>query len=100
MTPLTRALNSMLTALNSLSVSLSGFESLLNLICKWKIFSMSKIAVGNYDRDCLKVGTSRKYVNVTIDMINIFDIFVKRARKRKRSKKRVCFETNFACLSA
>lgn len=40
-TPLTRVLNSMLTALTSLSLSLSRFESLLNLICGWKKFLTS-----------------------------------------------------------
>lgn len=59
---------------------------------------MSQIAIVNYDRYHLKVGTSKKYANVTIDMINIFNLFVKRARKRKSSEKRVCLETTFACL--
>jgi len=60
------------------------------------VIDLSHIVVGHGGRDRLKVETSRKYVNITTDMINIFCPSAKRAKKRKNRKERTRYKTNFA----
>jgi hypothetical protein len=54
------------------------------------------VATAHGGRDGLKKEVSRKYVNVTIEMINIFLSMWKRARKRNVRKGKAWFVNQFS----
>lgn len=64
-------------------------EEMFDVIESWHI------TVGNGGRDRLKVETLIKYVHISLHIINGFRLFVKRARKRRSSERKVTFQNQF-----
>jgi hypothetical protein len=68
------------------------------------VIESAHVAIGHWGRDRLKKEVSRKYMNVTIEMINIFLSMCETCQKKKSKKRKglVCkpilhSETNSRC---
>jgi len=63
------------------------------------VIDLSHIAVGHGGRDRLKVETSRKYANITTDMINIFLSLYETCQKKEKIEKKGLVSKPFCILN-